>query len=1191
MAENCPFCNQTDRVFYEGDKVIGFWDRFPVSPGHALLIPKRHISTWFEARKEEQQELLEAIEIARKAIESKFCPEGYNIGFNVGEAAGQTIFHLHVHVIPRYLGDVPDPTGGVRNVIPSKGNYLKPPVGERPAGPEPPHARPLITGDSDDPLLPHILAHLDGAIQADLAIAFVTARGVDLLEDHLYDLLDRGGMLRFLTGDYLSFTDPKALNRLLDISELFPERTNLRVYEAGDGTFHPKSYIFHDGSGGGIAFVGSSNLTLPALSDGLEWNFRTTTSNDGDGFTAAVAGFEELFRHPKTRRLDSKWVEAYRPRHRAAARELEGITPEPEPPLPVPEPHEIQKRALAALGQTRADGNTAGLVVLATGLGKTWLSAFDSDRPEVKRILFVAHREEILAQAMGTYRRIRPEATLGLFTGQEKKPEAAIVFASIQTLSRAMNLRSFAPDEFDYIVVDEFHHASARTYRRVIDHFDPAFLLGLTATPERTDGGDLLALCQENLVFRTDLTEGIESGLLSPFKYFGVPDMVNYENIPWRSNRFDEEALTTAVATEVRAQNALEQYRARAGTRTLAFCCSKRHADFMSSFFANEGLRVAAVHSGENTDPRTSSLERLEKGELDVVFAVDMFNEGVDLPNVDTVMMLRPTESRILWLQQFGRGLRKIAGKDSLTVIDYIGNHRSFLLKPQTLFDLGTGDSHIERVLNLLDRGLAELPPGCEVTYELEAVDIIRQLLRKPRDEDVLRFAYEDFRERYGTRPTATELYHEGYNPRATRVAYGSWLGFVDAMGDLGATEKRLVGTGKTGSFLKVLETTQMTRSFKMLVLQAMLVSNESFPSPISITDMRNRVRQFARRSALIRRDLNIDVDDDNALTKLLENNPIAAWIRGRGTGGTEYFKYEGGVFDATFTVPTQDAEQFAELVREIVDWRLAEYLRRVTFTDTESFTAKVSHSSGKPLLFLPQRDKVPLVPSGWTPVIANGEVFEANFVKMAVNVMRRVGSEENALQEVLRGWFGEDAGAPGTNHQVSFERTEDAWEMTPVEGAQEAKGAVLGKSYTRDEAAALYGFTADGRSWQQGYVRRENHIFLFVTLDKSEMPDEHKYGDRFLSPELFEWKSQNQQARKQPKMQEMRSHRELGISVHLFVRKKGKIEGRAAPFIYCGDVEFVEWEGDKAITVRWRLEEALPRPLVDLFGAGSEKD
>ena len=218
--------------------------------------------------------------------------------------------------------------------------------------------------------------------------------------------------------------------------------------------------------------------------------------------------------------------------------------------LLVPEPHAIQVEALKALQTTREAGNTAGLVVLATGLGKTWLSAFDANRPEYKRILFVAHREEILTQARETYRRIRPDARLGLYTGTEKTAEADIVFASIQTLGRRQHLQHFASNWFDYIVMDEFHHAAASTYRRLLDHFTPKFLLALTATPERTDGGDLLALCQENLVYRCDVAAGIERGLLCPFHYFGVPDDVDYRNIPWRNSRFDEEALTAAVATE-----------------------------------------------------------------------------------------------------------------------------------------------------------------------------------------------------------------------------------------------------------------------------------------------------------------------------------------------------------------------------------------------------------------------------------------------------------------------------------------------------------------------------------------------------------------------------------------------------------------------------------------------------------------
>src|SRR5262249_23037361 len=207
------------------------------------------------------------------------------------------------------------------------------------------------------------------------------------------------------------------------------------------------------------------------------------------------------------------------------------VTPEP---LPLVTPHAVQQEALEELARTRAEGNAAGLIVLATGLGKTWLAAFDSARPEYRRILFVAHREEILGQALHTFRQIRPAARLGLYTGEEKDRDAEVLFASVQTLSRARHLGQFDRDAFDYIVIDEFHHAAAVTYRRVIDHFTPRFLLGLTATPERADGGDLLALCAENLVYRCDMVEAIRRDLLVPFHYFGVPDDIDYRNIPWR---------------------------------------------------------------------------------------------------------------------------------------------------------------------------------------------------------------------------------------------------------------------------------------------------------------------------------------------------------------------------------------------------------------------------------------------------------------------------------------------------------------------------------------------------------------------------------------------------------------------------------------------------------------------------------
>lgn len=523
-------------------------------------------------------------------------------------------------------------------------------------------------------------------------------------------------------------------------------------------------------------------------------------------------------------------------------------------------------------------------------------------------------------QALATFRRIRPTAVLGLYTGEEKTPDADVLFASIQTLGRIRHLSQFAPDKFDYLVVDEFHHAAATTYRRLIDYFRPRFLLGLTATPERTDGGDLLALCGENLVYRYDLWDGIRRGLLAPFHYFGVPDEVDYQNIPWRSTRFDEDALTQAVATQARAQNALEQHRQRAGTRTLAFCCSTRHADFMAEYFVEAGVRAVAVHSDTTSAPRTASLERLEAGELQVIFAVDMFNEGVDLPHVDTIMMLRPTESRIVWMQQFGRGLRKAEHKPHLTVIDYIGNHRTFLLKPQVLL---------------------ELEPSAAVWYE-------------------------DFRERHGIRPRAVEAFHEGYAPRAVRRSHGSWLRFVDQMGDLTEPQASLV-RGSTGApaatLLEELETTPMTRSYKMMLLLAML-NDDRLPGTVTIDDPATSVTQLARRSARLREDFGAALDDAQAMRRHLEVNPIAAWSGGAGTHGIAYFAYEAGHFSSRFDVPVSHREALQELVRELVDWRLAEYLQRQPENE-DVILCKVSHAGGRPITFFPTARHAPTFQRG----------------------------------------------------------------------------------------------------------------------------------------------------------------------------------------------------------------------------------
>jgi superfamily II DNA or RNA helicase/diadenosine tetraphosphate (Ap4A) HIT family hydrolase len=900
-SASCPFCPpESARVFLERPLIFAIWDGFPVAPGHALIIPRRHTANFFDLTPDEAYELFASIPGVRRLIDERHRPQGYNLGINVGRAAGQTVPHVHLHVIPRYDGDVPDPRGGVRYVIPGKAHYLS----ER---------ADLVTGGAapeDRQLVNLLKAQIRLATHVDILSAFIQRSGLELILPALQDAADRGRTVRILTGDYLGLTDPGALRIILDM----PPAVQAFVFESQGQSFHPKAYIFRHEDEGGLAFVGSSNLSRPALTDGIEWNYPIQRSLDEEGFLQACSAFEVLLDHPKTRRLDYGWIESYE-RRRAPSPAAPVM---PEPPPQAPEPHGVQRAALLKLQETRRAGFRKGLVQMATGLGKTYLAAFDSR--EFKRVLFVAHRDEILDQAQRSFRAVRPTASMGGLGRGRHDLTADILFASVQTLSRTEHLEKFGADAFDYIVVDEFHHASAKTYRRILERFQPRFLLGLTATPERTDGGDLMALCDHNLVFQCDLFEGIRLKLLSPFHYYGVPDDIDYANIPWRNSQFDEKALTNAWATERRAENAFEWHRKNGGIRTLAFCCSIRHANYMRGYFQERGVESRAVHSGEGSDLREQALEELAKGIVRVVFAVDLFNEGLDVPAIDTVLMLRPTESRILWLQQFGRGLRIIAGKSTLTVLDYIGNHRSFLLKPQALLGLGVGDKAAADALDAIAEGRFELPEGCAVTYDPQAIQILRSVLKLGALDTLQRY-YEYFQHTHqGIRPTAAEAFVDGFSPRAAWDGHGSWLGFLASMNAMTLQERAAFEAHR--EFFEALERTKMERSYKMVTLLAMLALDR-MPGSVSVSELADQFERILGSDARLSREL---TQPRARLERSIVENPIAAWVGGRGMEGRLYFSFEGGRFGTTFMVEERLIPAFRELLREIVEWRLEEY-------------------------------------------------------------------------------------------------------------------------------------------------------------------------------------------------------------------------------------------------------------------------
>ncbi|MES9856232.1 MAG: DEAD/DEAH box helicase family protein [Sedimenticola sp.] len=786
----------------------------------------------------------------------------------------------------------------------------------------------LITGGKSDPFLPQLLDAINQATEIDITVSFIRQSGLELIFDALRDAMGRHVAIRVLTSDYLDVTEPQALRRLMLLAE---READIRLFStAGDPSFHIKSYIFLRRNGeallDGCAFVGSSNISNMALTRGLEWNLRVDYPADSVRFLEILGKFETLFSDSRVTPLTHTWIDAYAARRKVALRVVIG---EPQEELLPATPTEIQADALVALQASRSAGYRRGLVVLATGLGKTWLAAFDVQQLQAKRVLFVAHREEILMQAEDTFARIQPEASFGYYTGKAKDGEADYVFASVQTLGRAEHLQQFTPDCFDYIVVDEFHHADSTSYRRLINHFQPRFMLGLTATPERTDQADILSLCDDNLVFERNFVEGINADLLCPFHYHGIHDhAVDYTGINWGNGRFNPDDLSNILATRARAKHALTVWRKLHQSRTLAFCITRAHAEFMARYFSQAGIRAVAVH-GKSELPRNAALRQLEEGVLDVIFSVDLFNEGTDLPAIDTVMMLRPTESKILFLQQMGRGLRNHPGKDHLQVLDFIGNHKAFLNKPESLFGIGSLHEFVRRQKS----GDLPLPKGCYVNYQLGVIDFLQQVARTLPQGIVE--TYEQLKAVDQQRPSAVEIYRAGVNLVNVRRQFDSWFDLVAERDGLDGAQQAVLQRHRP-YFMEV-EKASMVKSYKMVLLEALL-ELDGFTHAQTKKDLAMRSGEILlRRPPLMAKDLperfrNLADVLGNTFGQWLtywNSNPVNAFIGGNNNQGEIFFGLDADKLKPNFELATEDRDLFHTMVQELVDYKLAMYMDR----------------------------------------------------------------------------------------------------------------------------------------------------------------------------------------------------------------------------------------------------------------------
>ena len=1094
VTPTCPFCQLSPGSSAAGaDREViasnphatpplayAIRDNYPVSPGHTLIIPHRHIPTWFDATRDEHLAILDLIDQVRAdLLATPNPPDAFNIGINSGPAAGQTVPHLHVHVIPRYTGDVDDPRGGVRFVIPHKANYLlgnyKAP-GRIPR--RPPTPGPRLTTGGTDPFITRIRDHLDTATEVDIVAAFVNASGLDdnLLGAPLQAAIRRGAHIRLITGDYLHITQEEALRQLLSLTQTYaPDRAPtpdphddtttdatapqgtfeariVRTALIPSNTFHPKSWRFATPDHG-VAWVGSSNISRAALDTGVEWNLAADSRIDPDAYRDVRNAFASLW-STHARPLTQAFVDAYRERRSSQP----DTAPQPlwtggehdltrEPP---PDPRPIQTEALAALATTRRDGNHRGLVVLATGLGKTYLAAFDLARfvaaraPQPTRAAFIAHRREILEQAATTLSRVLPDASQSWFSDTRTNLTGDLVFASVHKLGRPEHLTAIAPDHFDYLIVDEAHHSTASTYRRILAHLAPTFVLGLTATPDRADQADVQGLFNDHLSFRLDLGEGIERAELAPFRYIGVKDTIEYTSIPWRNRRFDPTELAQAAQTVARMETLWTAWTRYPGTRTLVFCCSIAHARFVRDHLQARGLNIAVCHSDPDSDPRARSLARLGTGDLDAICAVDLFNEGVDVPSVDRVVMLRPTESPTLFLQQLGRGLRlpvhnTAAGKSALRVIDFVGNHRVFLDRLRTLLDLAATSPGVRPFLDSDDNLTLDLPEGCSVELQLEARQLLRQLLPKPGTNETVR-AYRDLRATRDHRPTAGELYRLGYNPRSLRTSHHSWLQFVHDEGDLTPAESAALTLG--ADWFRHLETTATLTPLQLVTLEVLL-EHEALLTGLPTTTLADHAHRlitdspelFAEIATV--RELTDPHTADPSFHAYWRKNPLHYWAKGpyfelRTDSGQEHLHF---TLAGLRTSDRAVQQALTALTFEVADYRMAVYRRgRSKPASATSFTVKLITNKRHPIIKLPSRTRQPGLPQGPTDVrLPDGTLWRFHFVKIAINKAAPVGTHTNQLPDLLRTWFGPQAGQPGTRHELHFHRSPDGWWVEPL--------------------------------------------------------------------------------------------------------------------------------------------------------------
>ncbi|MEA4922967.1 MAG: DEAD/DEAH box helicase [Eubacteriaceae bacterium] len=609
------------------------------------------------------------------------------------------------------------------------------------------------------------------------SVAFITGSGVTSLINILSELEQKNIKGKIITSQYQNFTQPAALTRLLKFR-------NIELKIVTEGNFHAKGYIFrHTDSYSFI--IGSSNLTQDALGSNKEWNVKLSSLENGAVMQNIIREFDRTFEDATA--VNEAWIEEYSKIYQEIRASQKAAVEHAENNLIRFEkinPNKMQVEALKAIESLRNDGRSKALLISATGTGKTYLSAFDVRKYNPERFLFVVHRGNIARAAERSFKRVLgAEIDTGFITGGRKDKDSRYTFATVQTLAKDSVLGSFDKEHFDYIVIDEVHRSGAETYQKVLKHFEPKFLLGMTATPERTDGYDIFESFDHNIAYEIRLNRALEENMLVPFHYFGVSEIAVDGKV------LDDNAEFRDLICDERVDRIIEaaDFYGHDGDRVkgLVFCSRTEEAARLSLEFNSRGFRTAALTGSDTEDAREEAIEKLEtdngeRGSLDYIFTVDIFNEGVDIPSLNQIIMLRPTQSAIVFVQQLGRGLRKHGMKEYLTVIDFIGNYSNNYLLPIALY--GDKTYNKDTIRKLMNSGSSTIPGSSTVQFDSITKEKIFKAIDKARldGKREMKNDYRLMKYQLGRVPTMMDfMKHGGREPYSFVSKCDSYYGFL----------------------------------------------------------------------------------------------------------------------------------------------------------------------------------------------------------------------------------------------------------------------------------------------------------------------------------------------------------------------------------------------------------------------------